>query len=136
MLTIPSFVLVGCGAPLQPPTPQILQGATTGPEVFEMCPGAIHNHHWQVAASPEFEAELKRQIPEGQSEQGLLDLLTAQGFQQDEAPCKNDPAVRSATFMQRGGGSLNYPVLATAYWRVDVNNKIEWIRGNISYTGP
>jgi hypothetical protein len=133
-------LLVGvgsCDAPLRPATPEILQGVTIGRDQFEMCPGADPNIHWQIALSPEFEDRLGRIAPQGTSEQTLVDALVDQGFQPGDAPCSNDPSVRSATFFQSEGGGLStYPVLARVYWRVDANSAIEWVHGTVSYVGP
>jgi len=101
-----------------------------------MCPGEVPSFRWQVATSPEFEAQLRQIAPAGTSEGSLILALVAQGFDRDQGPCSNDPAVNSATFTQRGGGLSSYPVMATAYWRVDVNQNIEWVHGTVAYTGP
>jgi hypothetical protein len=129
--------LSGCEAPLQPPTPPILQGLTNGREQFEMCPRADPGRRWQIALSPEFESRLQQLAPAGAPEESVLQALSSQGFHQDRGPCSDDPAVHAAAFFQReGGGLFAYPVLAKVYWRVNSNNRIEWIHGDVAYLGP
>lgn len=36
---------------------------------------------------------------------------------------------------ESGGDLTSYPALATAYWRVCADNRIEWIHGNIAFSG-
>lgn len=124
-----------CDAPLHPETPSILKGVSVGKEYFWPCPRE-GSFDWKVSSSPVFEARLKELVSRDFSEQTLIRALTGQGFHVEDPPCTKDPAVRSAMFIQSGGGFTSYPVLATAYWRVNADNRIEWIHGNVAFTGP
>ena len=127
--------IAGCDARPHPGAPPILRGVSVGQEEFLPCPPDA-SFDWKVSASPEFEARLKALVPTGSSELMLMNALAAQGFHADSSPCKNDPAVRSASFTQSGGGLSSFPVAATALWRVGGDEKIEWIRGTVAFTGP
>ena len=127
--------VTACDAPLQPETPPLLKGASIGQEHFFPCP-PDGSFDWEVLASPEFEVRVRALVPSGSSEQVLMKALAAQGFRADSSPCKNDTAIRSASFIQSGGGLSSYPIAATAFWRVGGDDKIEWIRGTVAFAGP
>jgi hypothetical protein len=117
--------VAACDAPLYPP---LLKGASVGREHFSPCPPDA-SFDWKVSSSPEFEARLKELVSIDSAEQTLIRALAGQGFRVEDPPCAKDPAVRSAMF-------ISYSVLATAYWRVNADNRIEWIHGNIAFSGP
>ncbi len=124
-----------CDAPLHPETPPLLKEASVGRGHFSPCPPDA-SFDWKFSSSPEFEGRLKELVALDSDEQTLIKVLAGQGFHLEDPPCANDPAVRSAMFVQSGGGLSSYPVLATAYWRVSADNRIEWIHGNVAFSGP
>ncbi len=124
-----------CDAPLHPETPPLLEGASVGKEYFSPCPPDA-SFDWKVSSSQAFEARLKELVSRDSSEETLIRALTGQGFRLENPPCATDPAVRSSMFIQSGGGFTSFPILATAYWRVNADNRIEWIHGNVAFTGP
>ena len=127
--------VAACDAPLNPETPPLVKGASVGREHFSPCPPDA-SFDWKVSFSPEFEARLNELVSLDSSEQALIQALAGQGFHLEAPPCSDDLAVRSAMFVQSGGGLTSYPILATAYWRVNADNRIEWIHGNVAFSGP
>ena len=128
------------GLPLEPPTPPILHKASAGGGWSSACPpendteARFRDKTGKLAISPEFDARLMRDFPAGTTEATLIEALTSQGFIV-LGPCRSEPAIRMASFRQHGGGLYVYPMMATAYWKVDEVNVVEWTRGFVSFHG-
>lgn len=125
--------IAGCDAPLRPATPSILRGASAVGGDWEVCPIDSLTRN-QAAISPEFDVRLKEQFPPGTPETALVQALNQQGFEL-QRPCGSDDTIRFARFRQIGGGLFTYPMFAIAVWRVDHNQKLEWTRGMVAFTG-
>ena len=130
-----AFGVAACDAPLKPETPPLLKGASVGPEYFSPCPPDA-SFGWIVYISPEFEARLKELVSLDSSKRTLIGTLAGEGFHVEDPPCAKDPAVRSAVFIQSGGDLSSHPIFARAFWRVNADSRIEWIHGNVAFTGP
>lgn len=126
-------------APLDPVTPPLLDGVTAGsgwtgggcplPADSQLAPG-------REALSPDLTARLAAAFPAGSAADALQDALLAQGFRLDE-PCRDDPAIRRAVFVQTGGGLAGpFPIHAVVAWTRTEAGTIAWTKGLVAYRAP
>ena len=141
LLAALSMLVGGCGAPLKPPTPELLKGATaTGGWWNGGCPDrpvyARIRGGTPEAISPELTSRLIAQFPISSDAAKIWPALSKLGFQAEQT-CENDRNVYGATFRQSGGDVITYsfPMWASVAWRVDALGRVEWIKGSVAYTG-
>lgn len=132
----------GCGDPLTPSTPPLLDKVTAvGGWWNGGCPPtdaleAELNEPSREALSPELMERLSTQFPAGSPARRLEQSLKEQGFS-IKSPCDDLPAIRLGEFRQSGGGFYGpYPVWSQIAWEQDTAGKILWTKGTVAFTGP
>lgn len=138
MIALPAVALLGMRAPpLTPATPPLLQGVKAAGGWFsEGCrdpAAATVFAGLREAVSPDLTTRLASTFPAGSEADALQAALLAQGFRMKE-PCRDDPAVHRAAFVQTGGG-LAFPVRAVVAWKRTATGQIAWVKGFVSYQG-
>lgn len=131
------LALAGCGEPLTPPLPPLLQGATTvGGSNFLCEPGSGGGLLPETAShSPEIVRRLKHGFPAGTPAARLRDSLTQQGFSLHDR-CSSDGSVSWAEFRQRGGNGITaMAAFGTVFWKEDQAGRLVWTTGDIAFTG-
>lgn len=131
------FGAAACGAPLSPPTPPLLNDATsTGGTSFSCEPGHGAGSTPETAShSPEINERLKQSFPSGTPALDLRRSLVLQGFEL-QGSCSPDRSIQWAIFKQRGGNGITaFPAFATIYWKENRAGKIDWAMGDIQFTG-
>jgi hypothetical protein len=139
--TVAAIGLTGCIETEQQavPLPPLLHKATAGGGWASACPPRSENERKMIetsrlAVSPEVEQRLRDEFPPGSDEDRLIAVLTAQGFKL-VAPCETDQTIQRAQFFRKGTGFLPYSTSATIYWKIDVQRRIVWTKGFVSYSG-
>jgi hypothetical protein len=135
-------VLVGGCATLNPQTPPLLRGVTTGHGGWASggCPPTANFEYnleriGQEASSPELAKRLSDKFPAGTSSKALIAYLSSQGFA-SIAACQNDGSIFRMSFNQSGGSPLGpFPMLAVVAWKEDGQGRIVWTKGQVSFTG-
>jgi hypothetical protein len=129
--------VAGCGDPVSPPLPPLLQGATSGGGGNYLCngdPTGRRHGPEETAHSPEIVARLQKAFPTGSSTAKLIESLKEQGFA-FHGPCSSDN-VAYASFSQAGGNGITaMAASAEVYWKDDGKGHLVWTTGNISFLG-
>jgi hypothetical protein len=131
------LILGGCGEPLNPPLPPLLEGAsTTGGSNFLCEQGPERGSTPETAShSPEIVQRLRHDFPTGSQASNLRAVLLRQGFSVHDA-CSPDKSVSWAEFRQRGGNGITaMAAFGTVYWKQDGNGRLIWTTGDIAFTG-
>jgi hypothetical protein len=133
------LAVTGCGEPLKPPTPDILQKVDASGGRWGGCPSknAIKEG---IIAGPEavslkLTKRLTQQFPPGTNSNNLRRYLDREHFQA-LPPCESDPSIRQMVFSQRGGNIGSYPVFAVITWKEDTHGNIVWAKGSAAYHAP
>jgi hypothetical protein len=134
------LAVTGCGEPLKPPTPEILQKVdASGGWWNGGCPSdnAIKEG---IIASPEavsleLTKRLTQQFPPGSNSSNLRQYLDRERFQA-LPPCESDPSIKQMVFSQNGGSMRSYPVFAVIAWKEDAHGNLVWAKGSAAYHAP
>lgn len=124
----------------RPPAPPLLRGATASGGWWGACPPRNETDAKsmkimeKLAVSPEFNSRMEIEFPPGSQEQALVETLIHQGFAL-QGQCATDPTIKIASFYAPGRGFLPYATIAQAYWKSDVDGRIEWTKGFLRYSG-
>jgi hypothetical protein len=127
----------GCGAPLSPPLPPLLEGAHSTGGSNSLCePGGRHGSTPETAShSPEIALRLRREFPPGTPAARLREALARQGFRLHE-PCSPDGSIRWAEFRQSGGNGITaMAAFGIVYWKENDAGRLVWATGDISFIG-
>lgn len=146
MVAVPLLVLSRIDAPpLQPATPQLLQGVTAASGWFgEGCgrpETSVFPSGLREAVSPDLTSRLATAFPSGSDGDTLQSALLTQGFRLKD-PCRDDPSVHRATFIQTGlqtglqtSLGSHFPIHAVVAWKQTTTGQIAWVKGFVSYQG-
>lgn len=137
LATLACSALNGCGEPLRPRLPPLLQGAsTTGGSNFLCEQGQGQGSTPETAShSPEIVQRLRQDFPQGTLAARLRAALSRQGFAIHDA-CSPDRSISWAEFRQRGGnGITRMAAFGTVYWKEDKAGRLVWTTGDIAFTG-
>jgi hypothetical protein len=132
--------LCGCGQAKS--LPPLLQNLESRGGYADACPVPadlqLSVQKLGLADSPEFDKRLEEKYPSGSSSAVLRKSLAAIGFRSIGA-CKDDESIQIARFdearSQSSSFSLDYPMTATVFWKVDTQDRVIWTKGFVFYTG-
>lgn len=123
-----------------PPLPPLLDKAGAGGGYNTACPPTNEQERKLIeisgglAESPVVSQRLQTRFPTGTDAALLSKYLVDQGFQL-AAPCASDASVQRATYFRRGVGLLPYDTSSTIYWKIDAQQRIEWVKGFLFFQG-